>query len=101
MNTVYLPYTAQVWKDGVCLFETDCELRIEYSLPDGRSGPIDWDVTEFHFDGVGTEPGKRIYTKIGRTEPLFQVLYKDLDTDTIDATLRETLADHGEVDLYA
>jgi hypothetical protein len=99
MNTVYLPYTAQAWKDGVCLFETECELRIEYSLPDGRSGPIDWDVTEFHFDD--TLDNKRIYTKVTRTEPLFQVLYDNLGNDFIDERLRETLADHGEVDLYA
>ena len=100
MNYVYIPYTVQAWKDDVCLFETDCELKVSYALPDGRSGPIDWDVTGFFFDNVGTEPGKRIYTEINAHEPLFHVLKKDLDTDFIDERLRETLADHGEVDLY-
>ena len=98
---IYIPYTVQVWKDGVCLMERDCELRVEYTLPDGPRGPVDWDVTEFHFEGIGTEPDKRIYTKISRHEPLFHVLYKDLDTDWIDATLRDMLADEGLVDRYA
>ena len=98
---IYIPYTVQAWKDGVCLLERDCELRIEYTLPDGPRGPVDWDVTEFHFDGAGTEPGKRLYTKINRHEPLFQVLYKDLDIEWLDAAIREALADHGEVDRYA
>lgn len=96
----YLPYTAQAWKDGVCLFERDCELRIEYTLPDGPRGPVDWDVTDFHFDGASAEPGKRLYTKITRHEPLFHVLYKDLDIEWLDAAIREALADHGEVDRY-
>ena len=96
---IYIPYTVQVWKDGVCLFERDCELWIEYTLPDGPRGPVDWDVTEFHFEGK--ELGKRIYTKICRHEPLFHVLYKDLDTEWIDATLRDMLADEGIVDRYA
>ncbi len=100
MNYVYIPYTVQAWKDDVCLFETDCELKVSFDLPDGRSGVIDWDVTGFFFDACGTEPGKRVYTEIFPHEPLFHVLKKDLDTEWIDTTLRETLADHGEVDLY-
>lgn len=101
MGEFYLPYTVQTWKDGVCLFETDCELQISYELPEGRRGLIDWDVIAFHFDACGTEPGKRIYTKINRHEPLFHVLYKDLDNEWIGERVRETLADNGEVDLYA
>ena len=100
MNYVYIPYTVQAWKDDVCLFETDCELKVSYDLPDGRSGVIDWDVTGFFFDNVGTEPGKRVYTEIHPHEPLFHVLKKDLDLDYIDERLRETLADSGIVDLY-
>lgn len=98
---IYIPYTVQAWKDGVCLLERDCELRIEYTLPDNLRGPIDWDVTEFHFTGVGTTPDKRLYTKINRHEPLFHVLYKDLDIEWLDAAIREALADNGEVDRYA
>jgi hypothetical protein len=101
VNYVYIPYTVQAWKDDVCLFETDCELKVSYDLPDGRSGVIDWDITGFFFDACGTEPGKRVYTEIHPHEPLFHVLKKDLDLDYIDERLRETLADHGEVDLYA
>ena len=96
---IYIPYTVQVWKDGVCLFERDCELRVEYTLPDGPSGAIDWDVVEFHFEDKALT--RRTYVKIGRHEPLFHVLYKDLDTDWIDATLRDMLADEGIVDRYA
>lgn len=92
---LYIPTTITVWKEDVCLFETDCECRITYDLPDGRRGIVDWDVTEFHF----TDKGK--YTKITRTEPLFGVLYKDLDRDWIDEQLRDTLADDGVIDRYA
>ena len=100
MNYVYIPYTVQAWKDDVCLFETDCELKVSYDLPDGRAGVIDWDVTGFFFDNVGTEPGKRVYAEIFPHEPLFHVLKKDLDNDFIDERLRETLADSDIVDLY-
>ena len=102
MLYVYVPYTIEACKDGVCLFQADCEIKISYDLPDGRGGMIDWDVSEFHFDAVGTEPGKRIYTKIAPHEPLFKVLYAALepDRDQLGVTLREVLADHGDVDLY-
>lgn len=100
MSTVYIPYIVQAWKDDVCLFEADCELKIDWNLPDGRRGPVDWDVTGFYFSDKRAD-GKLVYTEIGRTEPLFGVLYKDLDTEWIDERLREVLADHGAVDLYA
>lgn len=98
MVDLYIPYTVQAWKDDVLLFETDCELGITYSLPDGRRGIVDWDVTEFHF--TDKKDGKPVYTKICRTEPLFGVLYKDLDTEWIDERLRCMLADDGTIDLY-
>jgi hypothetical protein len=98
MNYVYIPYTVQAWKDDVCLFETDCELKVSYDLPDGRSGVIDWDVTGFYFTDANN--GVKSYTEIHAHEPLFHVLKKDLDLEFIDTALRETLADHGEVDLY-
>lgn len=96
---IYIPATISVYKDGVCLFETDCECRIDYELPDGRRGPVDWDVTEFHFTDKGPD-GKPIYTKIGRTEPLFGVLYKDIDRDWLDEKLNDMLADDDIIDRY-
>lgn len=95
----YLNYTVQVWKDDVLLFERDCELGIDYDLPDGRNGPVDWDVNEFHFTDTDKN-GKAIYTKINRHELLFLVLYKDLDHEWLDERIRETLAANGIVDLY-
>jgi hypothetical protein len=96
---LYIETTISVWKDDVCLFETDCECRIEYYLPDGQSGIIDWDVTEFHF--TGKKDGKPIYTKIGRHMPLFHVLYADLDREWLQERLTDMLADDGIVDRYA
>jgi hypothetical protein len=94
----YIPVTATVWKDGIVLFETDCEARIEYEIVDGLP---DWDISEFHFDAVGTEPGKRIYTKITRTEPLFKILYQDLDREWLHEQVMEALIDNGEIRRYA
>lgn len=96
---IYVPYTVQAYKDNVLLFERDVELFIEYYLPDGPRGLVDWDVLEFHFDDKDAN-GRPIYTKIGRHEPLFHVLYKDLDREWLDERIREMLADDGIVDLY-
>ena len=94
----YIPVTATVWKDGIVLFETDCEARIEYEIVDGLP---DWDVTEFHFDAVGTEPGKRIYTKITRTEPLFHILYAAADHEWLHEQVIEALINNEEISRYA
>lgn len=94
----YVPVTITVYKDDVCLFEADCEARIEYEIVDGLP---DWDVTEFHFDACGTEPGKRIYTKVARTEPLYLVLYDALDLKRLHERVIEALIDNGEVRRYA
>ena len=94
----YVPVTITVCKDDVCLFETDCEARIDYEIVDGLP---DWDVTEFHFDAVGTEPGKRIYTKITRTEPLFKILYQDLDREWLHEQVIEAVINNGEISRYA
>lgn len=99
MSYCYIPVTITVWKGAVCLFEADCEAKCEYSLPDGPSGPVDWDVTEFHFDYV-TTLNRRAYCKIERAEPLFGVLYGNMDRERIDEQLREALAQDGIVDLY-
>ena len=89
----YLPYTVQAWKDDVCLFETDCELGIDYDLPDGRRGPVDWDVVEFYFSD--TKDGKPVYTKINRHEPLFHVLYGNLNREWLEQRLYDALATDG------
>jgi hypothetical protein len=94
----YVPVTITVCKDDVCLFEADCEARIEYEIVDGLP---DWDVTEFHFDAVGTEPGKRIYTKITRTEPLFKILYQNLDREWLHEQVMEAVISNGEISRYA
>ena len=96
----YIPITISVWKGDVCLFEADCEAKCEWSLPDGPDGPIDWDVTAFWFDNAGTEPGKRKAVDIYRTDPLFSILYADMDRDWLDEQLREALAADGIVNLY-
>jgi hypothetical protein len=94
----YVPITATVWKHGVVLFETDCEALIEYEIVDGLP---DWDISEFHFDAVGTEPGKRIYTKITRTEPLFNILYQDIDREWLHEQVMEAVISNGEISRYA
>ena len=99
MSYGYIPTTITVWKGDVCLFEADCEAKCEYSLPDGPSGLIDWDVTAFHFADKRAD-GTRVYCEIGRTEPLFGALYAAMNRDWIDTQLREALAQDGIVDLY-
>ena len=99
MSYCYIPVTITVWKNGACLFEADCEAKCEYSLPDGPSGPVDWDVTAFHFAHKRAD-GSHVYAEIYRTEPLFGVLYADMDREWIDEQLREALAQDGIVDLY-
>lgn len=97
----YIPITISVWKSDVCLFEVDCEAKCEWDLPDGPSGPIDWDVIAFWFDNAGTEPGKRKAVEVYRAEPLFGVLYADMDREWLAEQLRAALAADGIVDLYA
>ena len=94
----YIPVTATVYKDGVCLFETDCEARIDYEIVDGLP---DWDISEFHFDAVGIEPGKRIYTTVARHMPLFHILYDAIDREWLHERVIEALIDNGEVRRYA
>ena len=97
---LYIETTISVYKDGVCLFETDCECRIDYELPDGRRGLVDWDVTEFHFTDKGAD-GKPVYTKINRTEPLFGALYNSLNRKWLEERIIDSLADSDVIDRYA
>lgn len=97
MVDLYIPYTPRVYKDGVCLFEARCELGIAYSLPDGRYGPVDWDVEAFSF--ADTIDGKTTYAEVRRGEPLFGILYADLDRDWIDEQVTGQLADDDVISL--
>jgi hypothetical protein len=94
----YVPITITVCKDDVCLFETSCEARIDYEIVDGLP---DWDISEFHFDACGTEPGKRIYTKVARHMPLFHILYDAVDREWLHEQVMEAVIDNGEVRRYA
>jgi hypothetical protein len=94
----YVPVTITVCKDDVCLFETDCEARIDYEIVDDLP---DWDVTEFHFDACGTEPGKRIYTKVARHMPLFHILYDAVDREWLHEQVMEAVINNGEISRYA
>ena len=88
----YIPVTATVYKDGVCLFETDCEARIDYEIVDGLP---DWDVTEFHFSDKGQ------YTKVARHMPLFHILYDAMDREWLHEQVMEAVIDNGEINRYA
>lgn len=95
MSYCYISTTISIVKNGVTLAEIDCEAKCEYSLPDGPSGPVDWDVTAFHFASSA-----QAYTEIERAEPLFGALYAAMDRDWIDNQLREALAQDGICNLY-
>ena len=92
----YLPVTATVYKDGVCLFETDCEARIEYEIVDGLP---DWDISEFHF--TDTKDGRRIYTTVARHMPLFHILYDAMNREWLHEQVIEALINNEEIRRYA
>ena len=84
---IYIPTTITVYKDDVCLFETECECGVSYELDDGAA---DWDVDEFWFGGV--KDGKKVYTKVNRHAPLFHVLYGSLDREWLEQRIYDALA---------
>jgi hypothetical protein len=88
----YVPITITVCKDDVCLFETDCEARIDYEIVDDLP---DWDVTEFHFSDSGK------YTKVARHMPLFHILYDAVDREWLHEQVLEAVIDNGEINRYA
>lgn len=92
----YVETTVSVIKDGVCLFEADCEIRVEWELQNREDLP-NWDVTEFHFTAKDRKTGLTKYTKINRTEPLFGVLYDNLNHDDITDKLREMNDDNCQI----
>ena len=92
----YIPVTATVIKDGVCLFETDCEARIDYEIVDGLP---DWDISEFHF--TDTKDGKPLYTKVARHMPLFHILYDAVDREWLHEQVIEALINNEEISRYA
>lgn len=91
---IYIDTDITVRKDGVALFQVECECRVTYELPDGRRGPVEWEVIEFYF----SDPTQKAYTKITPTEPLFAILYKDLDLDFVHARLIDILVDNEVID---
>lgn len=92
----YIPVTATIYEDGVCLFETDCEARIEYEIVDGLP---DWDISEFHFND--TKDGKPVYTKIARHMPLFHILYDAVNREWLHEQVMDAVIDNGEINRYA
>ena len=92
MPTTYMPVTITVRWHGLALFDADCEVRVDYDVPEGQDAP-DWDVVSFHFDGPGELPKQRLTVPIHRHEPLFAVLYENLPHDYIDRRLSEMLED--------
>lgn len=98
MNCVYVPVTIGLYRGDCRLADVDCEARVEYELPDGPSGVLDWDVTAFHF--TGSHNGARVFAELGRSDPLFRELYANMDAEWIHDNARETLAADGICDLY-
>jgi len=88
----YVPVTITVCKDGVCLFETDCEARIEYEIVDDLP---DWDISEFHFSDSGK------YTKVARHMPLFHILYDAVNRKWLHEQVMEAVINNGEISRYA
>lgn len=92
----YIPVTATVYKDDVCLFETYCEARIEYEIVDDLP---EWDISEFHF--TDTKDGKPLYTKVARHMPLFHILYDAIDREWLHEQVIEALINNEEIRRYA
>jgi hypothetical protein len=88
----YVATTITVYKDGVCLFETDCEARIEYEIVDNLP---DWDISEFHFSDSGK------YTKVARHMPLFHILYDAVNREWLHEQVMEAVINNGEIRRYA
>ena len=93
MSFVYVPVTIGIFRGDVHLTDFDCEARVEYELPDGPSGVLDWDVTGFHF--AGKHNGKPVYAEINRTDSLFKDLYDNCDREWLHDQAREALARDG------
>jgi hypothetical protein len=93
-----VPVTIGIYRGDVHLVDIDCEARVEYELPDGPSGVLDWDVTGFYFTSKHNR--KSVYTEIGKTDPLWKDLYVHLDREWIHDQARETLAADNICNLY-
>jgi hypothetical protein len=98
MPFVYVPVTIGIYRGDVHLTDFDCEARVDYELPDGPSGVLDWDVTGFHF--ASTHNGKAVYTEIGKTDALWRDLYDHMDREWVHDQAREMLAADGICNLY-
>jgi hypothetical protein len=98
MSFVYVPVTIGVYRGDCLIADFDCEARVEYELPDGPSGVLDWDITAFHFAGAST--GRAVYHEIGSTDPLWKDLYDNCDREWVHDQAREALAADGICNLY-
>jgi hypothetical protein len=98
MSYLYVPVTIGIYRGDVHLTDFDCEARVEYELPDGPSGVLDWDVTGFYF--TGRHMGGPIYHEIGSTDPLWKDLYDHMDREWVHDQAREALARDGICNLY-
>lgn len=98
MSYLYVPVTIGIHRGDVHLVDVDCETRVEYDLPDGPSGVLDWDVTGFYFSGKHN--GKPVYTEIGQIDPLWKDLYNHMDREWVHDQAREALAADGICNRY-
>jgi hypothetical protein len=98
MSYLYVPVTIGIFRGDVHLTDFDCEARVDYDLPDGPSGVLDWDVTAFHFWSKHNDI--TVYHEMGRTDPLFKDLYDHCDREWIHDQAREALAADGICNLY-
>ena len=85
---LYASQTITVSKNGVALFDVECEILVEYTLDVGE---IDWQPLSFHFDRPGTAFGKRTFVDIHKTEPLWAVLDKAINDRAIIDAIRDHL----------
>ena len=98
MSYLYVPVTIGIHRGDVHLVDFDCEARVEYDLPDGPSGVLDWDVTGFYFWSKHNDI--TVYHEMGRTDPLFKDLYDHCDREWLHDQAREALARDGVCNLY-
>jgi hypothetical protein len=98
MSYLYVPVTIGIHRGDVHLTDFDCEARVDYDLPDGPSGVLDWDVTGFYF--WSKHNGMTVYHELGRTDPLFKDLYDHMDREWIHDQAREALAADNICNLY-
>lgn len=86
----YIEATITVEKEGICLFETDCEILVDYV--DDR-GDLDLDVRSFHFTKTSPD-GKRTLTAVHPHEPLFHSLLTGVNMDWLTQQVFDLIAEN-------